>query len=274
MDQQQTSERHPVQNPSAWGDWGQGKSHEMRPEQTGCRGNRCRTARVSAGTLCSRPRLALLLCLGGSLLFLQAGCINTMVMMSKVLLGDPVQISGFEQATGVSLAKQEKQVLIRVSAPAFVSETHGSLTSEVETELISRMKRHKIQVMHPDTAAKVLDRLGGTFDPQVLARDIEDCDYIMHIQLEKFSYKEESSPNFYRGNATGRIVGYEVRRENSTSHAVQVFDQKFRSTYPTTYPVAVDSTPKNVFIRRFVDRLADNLGTAFYTVNRSELFAN
>lgn len=221
-----------------------------------------------------RTRLGLGLCLGSALLFLQGGCVNTMVMMSKVLLGDPIQISGFEQATGISLAKAEKRVLIQVSAPAFVSEAHGTLTSEVETELIARMKRHKIQVMHPDTAAKVLDRLGGTFDPQVLAREIADCDFIMHIQLEKFSYQEESSPNFYRGNATGRIVGYEVRREDSSGHAVQVFDQQFRSTYPTTYPVAVDSTPKNVFIRRFVDRLADNLGTAFYTVNRSELYAN
>jgi len=219
-------------------------------------------------------RLLLGLVLCGGLLFSQAGCINTMVMVSKVLLGDPIQLSGFEQATGISLAKEEKQVLIRVSAPAFVSEVHNTLTSDVEEELSRRMKLHKIKVMHPDTAAKVLDRLGGTFDPQVLAREVPDCDYIMHIQLERFSYKEESSPNFYRGNATGRITGFEVRREESGNHAVQVFDQQFRSNYPTTYPVAVDSTPKNVFIRRFIDRLADNLGTAFYTVNRSELYAN
>ena len=227
----------------------------------------------SSGIL-TGPRLVLGLLAGCSLLCFQAGCINTMVMMSKVLLGDPIQISGFEQATGISLAKEEKRVLVQVSAPAFVSEAHGTLTSDVEEELIRRMKRHKIPVLHPDTAARILDRLGGTFDPQVLAREVDDCDYIMHIQLEKFSYKEESSPNFYRGNATGRIVAYEVRKEGSSNHAVQVFDQQFRSTYPTTYPVAVDSTPKNVFLRRFIDRLADNLGTAFYTVNRSELYAN
>ncbi|WP_437226349.1 hypothetical protein SH661x_004538 [Planctomicrobium sp. SH661] len=219
-------------------------------------------------------RKCLLVSLAASLLFAQTGCINTMVMMTKVLLGDPVQISGFEQATGISLAKDKKSVLIYVSAPALVQEAFGTLTSDVEEELIRRMKRHEITVLHPDSAAKVLDRLGGTFDPQVLAREVKGCDYIMHIQLEKFSYKEESSPNFYRGNATGRIIGYEVRKETEANHAVQVFEQAFRSSYPTTYPVAVDSTPKNVFIRRFIDRLADNLGAAFYTVNRSELYAN
>jgi len=209
-----------------------------------------------------------------SLLISQTGCINTMVMMSKVLLGDPVQISAFQMATGISLEKEKKSILIRVSAPAFVSETHNTLTRDVEEELIRRMKRRGMVVLHPDTAAKALDRLGGTFDPQVLAREIPDCDYIMHIQVENFSYQEESSPNFYRGNSNGRITAFEVRKEGDSNHAVQVFDQQFKSTYPTTYPVAVDTTPKNVFIRRFVDRLADNLGTAFYTVNRSELYAN
>lgn len=221
-----------------------------------------------------RPRLLAGLFLVSGLVFTQAGCINTMVMVSKVLLGDPVQISGFEQATGINLAKEDKQVLIQVSAPAFVAEANATLTSDVEEELIRRMRRRKINVMHPDTAAKVLDRLGGTFDPQVLAREVDGVDYLMHIKLDKFSYTEESSPNFYRGNAKGRIVGYEIRREQGTAHAVQVFDQQFQSSYPSTYPVAVDTTPKNVFIRRFVDRLADNLGASFYTVNRSDLYAN
>jgi hypothetical protein len=205
---------------------------------------------------------------------LQTGCVNTMVMMSKVLLGDPVQISAFQQGTGVNLAKEKKQVLIRVSAPALVEEEFARLTTDVEEELIRRMRRHKIQVMHPDTAARVLDRLGGAFDPQVLAREVEGCDYIMHIKLDTFSLFEGNSTNFYRGNATGAITAYEIRRDGASPHAVQVYEQRFSSSYPTTYPVSVDSTPRNVFMRRFIDRLADNLGNAFYDVNRSELYAN
>jgi hypothetical protein len=122
-------------------------------------------------------------------------------------------------------------------------------------------------------AVNVFDRLGGTFDPQALAREVENVDYVIHIQIDQFRYIEESSPNFYRGHAAGRIIGFEVRGDAGEKHAIQVFDQQFQSTYPTTYPVAVDQTPKAVFIRRFVDHIADSLGASFYDVTRSDLYA-
>jgi hypothetical protein len=212
---------------------------------------------------------ALCLCL-----CLQSGCINSLVMASKVLLGDPLQKSAFEQATSVSLKKSGKRILIYCSCPAFVQAGYDSLTGDIEEELTRRMKRHELIVLSGDRAAKVLDRLGGKFDPQTLAREIDDVDYIMHIEMEKFSYLEDSSPNLYRGNATGRIIGYEVRDKGSNRTALQVFDQRFQATYPTTYPISVDQQPKNVFIRRFIDRVADSLGASFYDVNRSELYAN
>jgi|GEM_PF-1568177 len=225
-----------------------------------------------------RPRSAIFRLISSALLavlFLgQPGCINTFVMVSKVLMGDPMQTSGFELATGTNLKKTEKKVLIHCTAPAMVSETCSTLTSDVETELIRRMKRHKLIVLHPDVAAKTLDRLGGRFDPQAIAQDVNDMDLVFHIHIEQFRYKEEGSPNFYRGFATGRIVGYEARTENDSRHTVQVFDQRFQATYPTTYPVAVDQTPQNVFIRRFIDHIADALGASFYDVNRSDLYAN
>lgn len=204
----------------------------------------------------------------------QQGCINTMVMVGKVLMGDPMQKSGFEVATGVSLKKAEKRILIHCTAPATVSENYNTLTSDVEVELTRRMRRHELTVVNGDSANKTLDRLGGTFDPQALAQDIQDMDYIFHIRVERFSYREESSPNFYRGNANGRIVGYEVRDENGSRHAIQVFDQRFQAIYPTTYPVAVDQTPQNIFIRRFIDNIADALGASFYDTNRSDNYAN
>ncbi|SFI17748.1 hypothetical protein [Planctomicrobium piriforme] len=204
----------------------------------------------------------------------QQGCINTLVMAGKVLMGDPTQKSGYEMATGTCLKKEEKRILIHCTAPATVAAGYDTLTSDVEEELIRRLKRHELKVLHPDVAAKTLDRLGGTFDPQALARDVKDMDIVFHVRVEQFSYKEESSPNFYRGNANGRIVGYEIREEGDSRHAVQVFDQRFHATYPTTYPVAVDQTPQNVFIRRFIDHIADALGASFYDVNRSSLYAN
>ncbi len=238
-----------------------------------------RPAPVLGNSWCSRvTKFGLIRCSGGLLLLavllFQSGCINTMVMVSKVLMGDPMQQSGYEVATGVSLKKEQKKILIHVTAPSTVSEVYNTLTSDVEEELMRRMKRHKLAVLHPDVAAKTFDRLGGNFDPKALAEDISELDLVFHITVEQFRYKEESSPNFYRGYATGRIVGFEVRDKETNRHTVQVFDQRFHATYPTTYPVAVDQTPQNVFVRRFIDHIADALGASFYDVNRSDLYAN
>ena len=194
-------------------------------------------------------------------------------MASKVLLGDPKQTSAFELATHINLKKAKKRILIHCSTPSFVTDECGTLTSDIQEELIRRMKRHDLLPLHTDVAGRVLDRTGGKFDVQLLAREVRDADYIMHVQIEKYSSQEPSSPTLYRGHLSGRIVGYEVRGEDSQRYAVQVFDQNFQVEYPTTYPVPVDQSPKNVFIHRFVDHAAESLGASFYDVNRSDLYA-
>lgn len=211
--------------------------------------------------------LALLL-----LVIAHSGCINALVMANRIVFGDPKQKSAFEVATGVNLKDQEKRVLLHCSALSFIAEEHGTMTADLQLELLRRMKRRGLQVLPADTGARILDRHGGKFDPNLLAREIDDVDYIMHIEFSHFSYKEESSPNLYRGNAQGRVYGYEVRGEGKSRHVVKVFEQEFRTTYPGTYPVPYDQTPRNVFIRRFVNHLSDTLGTSFYEVRNSELF--
>jgi len=203
----------------------------------------------------------------------QSGCVNFLSIMSKVVMGDPKQVSGFELATGISLKDEEKVVLIHCSAPSYVTDKYGSLTSDVEEELIRRMKRNGVLVKRSDAAADVLDDIGGRFDPHTLAREIDDIDYIMHIQVDQFAYMEPSSSTLYRGNSAGHITGYEVRRTDNDAHTVEIFDQRFKTSYPAAHPVPVDQTPKNVFIRRCIDSLADTLGSSFYDVTRSELYA-
>lgn len=212
-------------------------------------------------------------CCFGLFLLLQSGCVNSFVMAGKVLLGDPIQPSGFEVATGVSLQEEEKKVLIHCSAPSYLSDEFDTLTTDIQEELIRRLKRRGMAVMHADAAADVLDSFSGHFDPNLLAMQLEDVDYIFHVQFESFSYREDNSPNLYRGRATGRVVGHEIKGEAGGRHSVQVYDQQFNTTHPSTHPVAADQMPKTVFIRRFTDKLADELGQTFYGVQNSDLFA-
>jgi len=204
----------------------------------------------------------------------QVGCVNTLFMVSKVLLDDPKQTSAFELATGVSLADEESSILIHCSAPVLVSDDYETLTTDVEEELVRRMKRRGLKVLDMDTAARVLDDRGGSFDPKLLALEIDDVNYIMHVEIDQFRYMVPSSKNLYQGFASGRIVGFEVRGDgDAPRHTVQVFDQGFKVNYPASHPVPVDQQPKNVFIRKFIDHMADSLGASFYDVRNSELFA-
>lgn len=225
-----------------------------------------------------RPRrlAASLIVFAGCCAFLtiSSGCINSFVMFGKVLMGDPIQPSGFEVLTGVNLKKAEKRILIHCSAPAFLASDYDTLTAEVQNGLQSRLRRRKIAMISPDRVADVLDDFSGRFDPNLLASKIDDVDYLFHIQFDSFSHQEANSPNLYRGNATGRIVGYEARGQKNQRHAVQVYDQRFNTVHPSTHPVTVDQMPKNVFIRRFIDRINDDLGHTFYGVHNSDLFVN
>lgn len=217
--------------------------------------------------VCTGPLLAAALCAN------LAGCINSLVMFGKVLMGDPTQVSGFERATGISLKKEKKRILVHCSAPFSVSSDYGNLTANFQEELFRRMRRNGLDVCPPDTSARILDERGGAFDAQLLATKASEVDYIMHIQIEGFDHREASSPTLFRGQATGSITGYEVRQKDGNRQVLRVFDQQFRTYYPSTYPVPADQTPKTVFIRRFTDHVADSLGATFYDVSASSLFA-
>ncbi|WP_437204721.1 hypothetical protein [Planctomicrobium sp. SH664] len=221
----------------------------------------------------SRRRLRAVVALSLLCVF-QTGCVQNFMMLAKVLSGDPIQQSALEQATGINLKKAEKKVLVYCSSPALVTDDYSSLTSDVQEELIRKMRRHKLIVSKSDDASRVLDSRGGKFDPKLLARELPDVDYIAHVRLEGFSCLEPASKTLYRGRCNGKVTVYEVRGEGDSRHTVQVMDQTFQTSYPSTYPIPVDQIPKNVFLRECIDQITDCLGNSFYSVNQHSLFAN
>ena len=236
------------------------KDHQMPEQPTSCH-SRTHSRRIAQLMLCF------------ALTVVSTGCINSLVMVGKMMMGDPVQTSGFELATGISLEDENKRILIHCTAPSYVQSEYDSLTADLQDEVIRRMKRRGMAVLHPDAAANILDANGGTFDPDLLARKMPDVDYIMVINVNSFQFREEHSPNLFRGRTSGSIVGYEVIGEDSMKSTLRVYDQEFRTTHPTSHPVTTDQMPQNVFIRRFIDQIADDVGSSFYRVSQGDLFA-
>lgn len=217
-----------------------------------------------------QPRL-LALCLLAALI--TPGCVNTLALVSKVFIGDPMQPSAFKMATGNSLSKSEKNVLLYCSSPPLVSDQFGALSTDLQQELIQRMKRHDILVMNSDAGTDVIDRI-GRFDPEIVGAEIENVDYVMHVQIDGFTLLEPNSTTLYRSRSSGTVTGYEVRKEeDGTKTVIQVFEQNFATEYPPNHPIPKEQTPRNVFERRAIDALADSLGASFYDVYLTDLYA-
>lgn len=208
-----------------------------------------------------------------------SGCVQSLMLFGKVFMGDPKQTSAFEQATGVSFEDDEKRVLLVCSSSNSVSMEFGELPVYLEDELIRRMKRRGVITADPNQAINIIEDQGGVFDANAIAKGVDEADYIMHVQIDHFSYQEQGSPNLYRGRSGGLVTGYEIvggdEDRSEPRHALKVFQQEFRTEYPHSHPVpADDNIPKNVFIRRAMDQLADSLGAIFYDVYSSELIAD
>ena len=206
-------------------------------------------------------------------LLLACGCFDSLAMVGKVIVGDPIQPSGFEIATGIDLRDEHSRILVHCTSPSYVTSDYATLTSDLQQELIRRLKRRGLAVLGPDAATDILDDHGGTFNPRLLASKMEDVDYIMLISVETFQYRVEQSSDLYRGQTSGHVVAYQVDRQSSTPQVLKVYDQEFHTLFPSAQPVQADQVSKNVFIRQFIDEIADDLGHSFYSVNRSDLFA-
>ena len=207
------------------------------------------------------------------LLVMASGCVNTLAIASKVFMGDPKQPSAFRAVTGESLEDSEKTVLLYCSAPLIISDEFGSLSADLQEELIQRMRRHKVNVLPPDAGINVIDRI-GRFDADAIGHELKHVDYIMHVKLDGFTLTEPNSPDLRRSRAQGTITGYVVEKDDDGQRTViQLFEHNFGTEYPVSHPIPSEQMSENVFRRRSVDFLADSLGATFYDVSLNSLFA-
>ncbi len=192
-----------------------------------------------------------------------SGC-SLGVMAGKAIFGEPKTASEFRTRTGVDLTKGEKTLLVVAQTPQAVEAEMPSLDVDLIDAITRRLKLQGVKVVDPDDVAKWIDNNGGRFDhPSELAEKFA-VDFIAVIDLESFTFHDESSPNLYHGNAVGQMQVYEVREIAGNKQVLQVFGASFRNQYPLHGPVPVDQLSPKMFQKRFLDHLSDRLGSRFY----------
>jgi hypothetical protein len=218
-----------------------------------------------------RMRGLCVLIAGGMMLGL-SGC-SLFVMAGKMLAGDPKIPSAFEQVSRVNLTKGKKKVLVICSTPEYIKADYPSLNFDLTDGVIRRMRLRGIEVISPDLVTTWIDNQGGftQYDANELAQEF-DADYIVHVDIDRFDYKEENSVALFRGRMNGHVYGYEVRKTGGMKMAQSVFAREITSVYPTHHPVSSNEMSAGTFRKRYLDIAANEVARLFYDHRLSETF--
>lgn len=140
------------------------------------------------------------------------GC-APMVMLGKMLQGDPLVTEDFKTWNGgKSLAKSGKKVAILCTTPESIKTEYAALDVDLLSEVSRKLAKHEISVVKPYKVATWIDDHGiENLDLKQLGTDI-DADYVIQIKLDEFDYREENSPNLFRGRANGLVAVYSLVR--------------------------------------------------------------
>lgn len=234
----------------------------------------------------SRPRVSavgawgLKLCLLVAFLIPVSGC-SLGVMLGKMIVGEPMIGDDFKSQTGKSMTDKGNKIAILCSTPESVKDQFASLQVELLSDVSRKMSIHEIDVVKPHLVARWIDDNGGVTEGLGdLAAEV-DADYIVDIKVDHFSYREENSPNLFRGRCNGQVIVYEFERDeedkkdssdkkaskkksSKTLHAKLVYQRNFKSTHPANQPVPADQTSELIFRKKFMDRVGDQIARLFY----------
>jgi hypothetical protein len=203
-------------------------------------------------------------------LLLVPGC-SLAVMAGKMVLGDVKVQSQFKQATKTDLAKANRKVLVLCSASDTIRSDYPSVDFDILEGVIHRLKVHGIKkVVSPDAVAGWLDDHGGRFDDLPGLADHFQADYVVHIEVSKFTCLEENSTDLLRGLSEGHVRAYHMDGTGSDRKLLEVMNSDFVSTYPPGNPVSADKKSATNFQREYIDRICLQLAQIFYDHTRAE----
>ncbi|MCH7688594.1 MAG: hypothetical protein IH899_18255 [Planctomycetes bacterium] len=201
------------------------------------------------------------------------GC-SLVVMTGKMLFGNPKRQCAFSIARRVNLVKEKKKVLVICSVPESIKLEFSSLEIDLQDSVTRQLKRQEILVVNPNKVIDwIQDNGSGPSDPSQLARELAasfKTDYIVIIDLERFSYKEENSPTLYQGHAEGNVLAFEVNERDGTKSALNVFSHEFQSVYPRFSPKSAHEISKQTFVNDYLRRVSLELAQLFYDHPLSE----
>jgi hypothetical protein len=212
-------------------------------------------------------RVARALALGVVLLMPLSGC-QIVIGVLQIFQGFPKQDADFKTQTGRNLGEKGKKIVILCSSVSSAQAELPSLDVDVIAELTRRFRSQEINVVDSHKVANWIDDEGEITDATDLAKigPKFGADYIVLINFDEFGFREDNSPQLYRGHARGSATVVELKKGDSGEKTVakQIYHRPFDSKYPVHQPVSADQEKPSVFKQRYLSRLSEELARLFY----------
>lgn len=196
------------------------------------------------------------------------GC-QIVIGVLQIFKGFPTDDADFKiQTHGRRLDEKGKKVVILASSEPSAKSELPSLDADVISELTRRFNVQKIKVVDSHKINRWIDDNGGITD----ATDLVEvgpkfgADFILLIKFEEFGFRENHSPQLYRGHARGSVVVVEMKPgpEGAKPIAKQIYHRPFDSHYPVNGPIPAEQEKPSVFRQRYLTRLSEELARLFY----------
>jgi len=203
-----------------------------------------------------------------SVLILETSGCSLFVMAGKMVFGDPLTASAFTQATGVNLVKDDKRVVVLCSVPEFANSGSPALDLDLVDAISVQLRRNGVNMVSQNEVANWIENQGGlpgdAADIASQAAGELKTDYILHVNVENFSIREENSSDLFRGRTVASVTGFAVTEVDGLKQALQIFTRDFKSVYPAHHPVSAVSISERAFRKRYFDRIGVQLSHMFY----------
>lgn len=224
-----------------------------------------RQAELAALPLIQRAARALLAALLiGSL----SGC-QIVVGVLQIAQGFPKTTCDFTKFThGRKLTEKNKRVVILSSSVDSARVEVPSLDIDIISEVSRRLKINNVTIVDEHKVANWIDEKGNittATDLQPIGEHFK-ADFLVLFTFDDFGYREENSPDLYRGHASGKVIVAEMVDDGikpGTKRAKVIYNKPFNSKYPKDRPVSADQEGPDLFKQRFMLQLSQTLTRLF-----------
>jgi ABC-type uncharacterized transport system auxiliary subunit len=207
----------------------------------------------------SSRKLVGVLCLLASTLLL-CGCRPAALLYFLMLAPEPQIPAKFDKLKG-------KTVVVLTYASANARYAHATLDTEVRQAVIRELLENvkKIRIADPDQVARWCAEHEG-YSLKEVGHEFA-ADYVIYIEIQKFSLQEHHSPQLYRGSAAVMIQVADVHQNGQV-----VWETYLESVFPTSRAVPASEMSLQAFTAMYVKRLSREIARHFFPYRYDETF--